>query len=31
VWLVNGASLEPKTSVPVDPTVGLPPRAIGAL
>ena len=30
-WKVNGTTLEPQASVTVDPTIGLPPRAIGAL
>ncbi len=31
VWQANGSSLEAKDSTPVDPSVGLPPRAMGAL
>jgi len=31
VWKVNGSLLEAQDSLPVDPTIGLPPRSIGAL
>jgi hypothetical protein len=30
VWKANGSSLEAQPPVPVDPTIGLPPRALGA-
>jgi hypothetical protein len=29
VWKANGSSLDAQSSVPVDPTIGLPPRSLG--
>jgi hypothetical protein len=31
VWKASGSSLEPQASMPVDPSIGLPPRSIGSL